>query len=295
MANFRTLVVGVLLVGTTSPAGAQQPTGFAVERFYPSAPGSAWFVLDNLAFGDGRLGGAIRLVNSNAIDPLGSSKGALVSNESILNFGASVTYKRFRIYTELPVPYYLNGSGDLAPALNAGTNPDTVADPRLGVDVLLAGKPGGPLRFGAGAQLIFPSGDRSQFLSDARYRAMFRGIAAGDQGPWSYSLMAGVHVRPLRNTLIAGGPVGNEFLYGAGFGRRIWSSGKWSAFLGPEFFGEAATSAAGSEGLMTARWEHAEAKRTVRVRLGAGHALVHQFGTPAWRVLASVELVSAPR
>jgi hypothetical protein len=79
-----------------------------------------------------------------------------------------------------------------APSVSLGTNPDTVSDPRIGIDVLLFGKPGSLLRLGAGAQLIFPSGQRADYVTDARYRAMFRFLAAGDTGAFRYAGQLGV-------------------------------------------------------------------------------------------------------
>jgi hypothetical protein len=67
-AGFVTLSVG--------PATAQQQTqplqqtqGFAVERFYPSAPGGGWFVMDDINISGG-LGGAISLTGGYALNPL---------------------------------------------------------------------------------------------------------------------------------------------------------------------------------------------------------------------------------
>ena len=42
---------------------------------------------------------------------------------------------------------------------------------------------------GAGVQLIFPSGNRADYVSDGRYRAMFRFLAAGDAGRWIHALL----------------------------------------------------------------------------------------------------------
>src|SRR5260370_39812697 len=43
----------------------QHPQGFAVERFYPSAPGGGWFVMDALDLRGG-LGGALALTTGYA-------------------------------------------------------------------------------------------------------------------------------------------------------------------------------------------------------------------------------------
>src|ERR1017187_10615214 len=171
--------------GWTSRAEAQQQAqGFAVERFYPSAPGGGWFVMDDLNIA-GELGGAISLTGGYAHNPLevtspGSAQQiALVSGESFVDVGAAITYDRFRLYLNIPVPLSVTGnSGTLgpyqltAPSLNIGANPDTVSDTRIGFDTRLYGKPGSLLRLGAGGQLIFPSGNRADYVTDGRYRAM---------------------------------------------------------------------------------------------------------------------------
>jgi hypothetical protein len=297
----------VCLAAWPSCANAQQqPTGFALERFYPSAPGAGWFVMDDLNIGGG-LGGAIDVTSGYARDPLvapssdGAPSFALVSNEAFVNIGAAVTYDRYRVYLNFPTPYIVTGSSGMygpyeliAPAVTPGTNPDTVADPRLGFDTRLFGEPGSSLRLGASAQLIFPAGARGDYVTDARYGAMFRFLAAGDSKAWSYAGQLGVHLRPLTDTMLPGGPDGSEFLFGASGGRKVSLSDIWAFVLGPEFFGEAAFraffSATGVEGLMTARFERiGQGRRNLRVRVGIGHGIVQHFGAPAWRVLAGVE------
>ena len=140
------------------------------ERLYQSAPGAGWFVMDDLDM-SGRLGGAVSLTSGYARNPLvitgpdGKQKLAVVSEEAFVDFGAAITHDRFRGYIDFPVPLLLSGtSGTLgqyqftAPSVSFGRNPDTVSDPRIGFDLRLLGEPGGLLRLGAGAQLIFPSG-----------------------------------------------------------------------------------------------------------------------------------------
>src|ERR1700685_3919264 len=78
----------------------QQPSGFAVERLYQSAPGGGWFVMDDLDIG-GRLGGAVSLTSGYARNPLvitgpDGKKLAVVSEEAFVDFGAAITHDRFR-------------------------------------------------------------------------------------------------------------------------------------------------------------------------------------------------------
>src|ERR1700682_2965892 len=78
-----------LAISTVWPLRAeaqQQPQGFAVERFYPSAAGGGWFVMDDLNI-DGGFGGAVALTTGYARRPLeiaspgGPGRLTLVSEE----------------------------------------------------------------------------------------------------------------------------------------------------------------------------------------------------------------------
>ena len=285
----------------------QQPSGFAVERFYQSAPGGGWFIMDDLNI-SGRLGGAISLSSGYARNPLvitgpdGKQKLAVVSEEAFVDIGGAVTHDRFRAYINFPLPLLGTGtSGTLgsyqftAPSVSLGATPDTVADPRLGFDARLFGKPGSLLRLGAGAQVIIPSGSRADYVTDARYRAMFRFLAAGNAGPYRYAGQLGVHVRPLNDAPTPGSPNGNEFLYGISGGRRFAGPSGWAVIAGPEIFGETAfhqffSGETGTEALLTGRLEHTGTERNLRIKLGVGHALVQNFGAAQWRVAFGVEL-----
>ena len=285
----------------------QQPAGFAVERLYQSAPGGGWFVMDDLDI-SGRLGGAIALSSGYARNPLvitgpdGKQMLAVVREEAFLDIGAAITYDRFRGYINFPMPLLLSGtSGTLgpyqftAPSVSLGTNPDTISDPRIGVDVRLLGEPGSLLRLGAGAQLIFPSGSRADYVTDARYRAMFRFLAAGDAGAFTYAGQLGVHVRPLNDAPVPGSPNGSEFLYGISGGRKFAGPTGWVVVAGPEIFGETAfrsffSGETGTEALLTGRLEQTGTGRNLRIKLGVGHALEQNFGAAQWRIVFGVEL-----
>src|ERR1700733_10342729 len=92
----------------------QQPSGFAVERLYQSAPGGGWFVMDDLDI-SGRLGGVVSFSSGYARNPLvitgpdGKQKLAVVSEEAFLDVGAAVTHDRFRGYINFPMPLLLSG------------------------------------------------------------------------------------------------------------------------------------------------------------------------------------------
>jgi hypothetical protein len=284
----------------------QQPSGFAVERLYQSAPGGGWFVMDNLDI-SGRLGGAVSLSSGYARNPLvitgpNGQKLAVVTEEAFLDIGGAITHDRFRGYITFPMPLLVTGlSGTLgvyqftAPSVSLGNNPDSVSDPRMGLDARLFGEPGSVLRLGAGAQLIIPTGNRADYVTDARYRAMFRFLAAGDAGAFTYAGQLGVHVRPLNDAPTPGSPNGSEFLYGISGGLRFAGQNGWAAVAGPETFGETAfhqflSGETGTEALLTGRLEHSGTGRNLRIKMGVGHALVQNFGAAQWRIVFGVEL-----
>ncbi len=256
----------------------------------------------------GRLGGAISLTSGYARNPLvitgpdGKQKLAVVSEQAFWSIGAAITRDRFRGYIDLPTPLLVSGTSGalgeyqfIAPSVTLGTTPDTLSDPRIGLDARLLGNPGGLFRVGAGAQLIFPSGNRSDYVSDARYRAMLRLLTAGDAGAFKYAGQLGVHVRPLNDAPVPGSPNGSEFLYGISGGRKFVVSNGWAFVAGPEIFGETAfrsflSGETGTEALLTGRLEQAGTEHNLRIKLGVGHALVHDFGAAQWRIVFGVEL-----
>jgi hypothetical protein len=181
-----------------------------------------------------------------------------------------------------------------APSVDAGARPDTISDPRIGLDLRAAGQPGSPIRVGIGAQFIVPSGDRADYTSDGTRRAMVRLLLAGDRGRLSYAGQIGVHVRPRDDALVPGGPVGSELLFGIAIARRFDVHSNWTARVGPEVYGETALRAsvvgAGMEGLVTTRFERATGTRGVRIKVAAGGGLIRRFGAPSWRLAAAAEL-----
>jgi hypothetical protein len=303
------LLAGFVLLNFWPPLAhaQQQPSGFALERLYQSAPGGGWFVMDDLDI-SGRLGGAISLSSGYERNPLvitgpdGKQKLAVVSEEAFLDIGAAITHDRVRGYVNFPMPLRLSGtSGTLgpyqftAPLVSLGTNPDTISDLRIGADVRLLGEPGGLLRLGAGAQLIIPSGIRPDYVTDARYRGMFRFLAAGDAGAFKYAGQLGVHVRQLNEAPVPDSPNGSEFLYGISGGRRFAGPNGWIIVAGPEIFGQTAfrsffSGETGTEALLTGRLEQTGTERNLRIKLGVGHALEQNFGAAQWRIVFGVEL-----
>lgn len=296
--------------GLASPAEAQQqPQGFAVERFYPSAPGGGWFVMDALDMRGG-LGGAMALSVGYARNPLrvtdGSQSLAVVSDQASTDLGFAITYDRFRFYLNLDFPLAIKGQsgtvGDYSltgPAVDLGSNPDTISDARVGSDVRIVGGPRSRFRFGAGGQLIVPNGSRADYLTDGTFRGMIRALVAGDARYFTYAAHLGVHIRPLDDSPAPGSPKGSELLFGVAAGAKlpVGRGGSMVVVVGPEvygatafrsFFGGAGTAA---EALLSGRLEGAlDDGVQARVKLGVGAGIDPHFGAPEWRLVFGLEV-----
>jgi hypothetical protein len=304
------------LVAPATRAGAQQQAeGFAVERFYPSAPGGGWFVMDSLDL-HGGLGGAAGIVVNYAHDPLrvtgaGSQPLNVVSDQASADVGFAVTYDRFRLYVNLDSPLWTGGrNGSVggysftAPDVDLGVTPDSLSDVRFGFDALVLGRVNEPFRFGLGAQLFVPNlynDARADYDTDGTYRAMGRALFAGDVGALTYAGQLGVHVRPLDDSSTPGSPQGSELLFGVAAGAKLLGlfDGTSRLVIGPEFYGASAfrsfMSSTGTslEGLLTARLEATRDQGPqLRLKLGAGVGLDRHLGAPEWRIVLAIEVIA---
>ncbi len=311
--GYRALGLAALAANAFAPRAAAQPQqaqGFAVERFYPSAPGGGWWVMDALDM-HGGLGGAMELQSGYALNPLRVTDGvthrAVVSSQASADFGFAVTYDRFRLYLNITAPLVIVGQNTTvgaysftAPSVSFAESPDILSDTRAGFDVRLVGGPKSPFRLGASAQLWIPAGDQTRdYDTDGTYRGMLRVLVAGDRGPFAYAGQIGVHIRPRDDSPTPGSPRGSELLFGIAAGSRIPVGPSKGAVLvlGPEIYGETAfssffgTTTTGVEGLLTGRIEGtADDGGQLRVKIGTGAGLNQHFGAPEWRIVVGVEL-----
>jgi hypothetical protein len=323
-------LAAIALAATASTCAAtalaqQQAQGFGVERFYPSAPGAGWFVMDSLDM-HGNLGGVMALTTGYARDPWrvrssdGSQRLAVVSDDAFADFGFAVTYQRFRLYLNIDMPLAIEGqSGTVgglsytAPTVDPGSSPDALTDARIGFDARILGDERSPFRLGAGAQLFVPNGNtcwvdttnayRCDYDTDGTYRAMGRVLFAGDVGAFTYAGQLGLHIRPRDDTPVPG-PRGSELLFGAAGGARIpvFGTGRTALVVGPEVYGATAlrslfgTTSTALEGLLTARLEGtADDGPQLRFKLGPGVGLDQHFGAPEWRAVVGIEVFDRVR
>jgi hypothetical protein len=305
----RALVFAAFLSVVSAHVQAQQQAkGFAVERLYLSAPGAGWFVMDALDMRGG-LGGSLSLSSGYARSPLrldGSQRLAVISDQAVADIGAAVTYDRWRVYFNFDAPLAIKGqSGTFggysftAPSVDLEANPDTLSDPRIGVDMRILGEAMSRFRLGASAQLLIPNGNRADYDTDGTFRAMGRVLFAGDEGPFTYAGQLGLHVRPLNDLPTPGSPRGSELLFGAAGGAKlpVGRSGSMALIVGPEVFGATAfrsffgSTATALEGLLSGRLEGLRDDGFhLRVKLGAGAGINPRFGAPQWRVVCAIEV-----
>jgi hypothetical protein len=319
------LALLVCLTASAARASAQQAQGFALDRFYPSPAGAGWFVMDDLDM-HGGLGGALALTTGYARNPLRLEDGiqqlAVVSSEAFINFGLAATYDRWRVYLDLRMPLYIAGqSGTIGGAMytsprtmltsspptssdrvTLASNPDTLSDPRVGVEGRLFGAPGGRFRLGLSAELIAPNGERTAYDTDGTFRAMLRALTAGDLGRLRYAGQLGVHIRPLDEASIPGSPQGSELLFGVAGGAKVAECGQgtMAVIVGPEIYGATAfraffgSTTTALEGLLTGRLEGTgDQGAQLRLKLAAGAGINQDFGAPEWRVLLAIEVFNS--
>jgi hypothetical protein len=276
---------------------AQQAAGFAVDRFEPAAPGSAFLSVDSLDF-DGHLRPAARLTSAWAWKPLvvydgqANEVAALVRQELVEHVqGAVVLWNRARFDLDLPVPLAHSGTstavGDQVYGAPGGTG---VGDLRLGASVRLF-RVRDRITGALGVQLFLPTGDRKAFSSDGSVRFWPQLLAAGHYDRLTWGARLGVHVRPQNDCACDLSP-GTELTMG---GAGTWRFNRWIA-AGPEVY--LATAVAGGPFASRAGTSlevllagHVAVAPRWNVSFGVAPGLTDGAGTPAARIVAGVQYV----
>jgi hypothetical protein len=277
---------------------AQSVAGFAVDRFEPAGPGSAFMSLESLNF-EGHLRPTVGLMSAWAWKPLVVYDGqsgevaALVGQQFVQHFQAALlVWNRARFDLDLPVPLLHSGTDALVGTQTyAAPHGTSIGDLRLGADVLLFGRPGSRVVGAVGAQLFLPTGDTMAFSSDGGVRFWPRFLVAGERDRLSWAARVGVHLRPQHDCGCDLSP-GSELTAGAG--------GRWRfaprLAAGPELYlsrvisgGPFASRAATSLELLLAA--HFAATPSWNVSAGVAPGLTDGAGTPAMRAIIGVQYV----
>jgi outer membrane protein OmpA-like peptidoglycan-associated protein len=290
------LSCGGALLFATATATAQQAEGFALNRFEPSERGSDWFVLESWDL-RGHVRPALGLVIDYGNKPLmlysptdGEEVGSIVEHQLFAHFGGSlILWERVRFGLNLPLAMYQGGDED-NPTFSSD-NATTFGDLRLSADARILGTYGEPFTLAGGFQFFVPTGSQESFTSDGTVRLNTRVGVAGEIDLFVYSSMLGFGLRA-NSDEYAGGARGSELAWSAAAGVKV-AEGR--LILGPELFTNTViTDSDGFFARQTTPLEllfggHFSALPSLRVNAGAGSGLTRAFGTPAFRVVGSIE------
>jgi outer membrane protein OmpA-like peptidoglycan-associated protein len=292
------LSLGVSLVAARPASAQPRAEGFSLNRFEPSERGSDWFVLESLDLrGDPRFSAG--LVIDYAHRPLmlyspidGEEVGSVVKHQLFTHVGGTVIlWDRIRLGLNLPIALYQKGEGGSTETETfSSENKTTVGDLRLGADVRIAGTYGDPITLAGGLQLFAPTGSQASFTGDGAVRFGARLGVAGDIGMLAYAGMVGFTFRD-NDLAYAGAPRGSEVSLGVAAGAKPIDG----LLIGPELYTTTVVSdpdalfARPSTPLELIIGGHYRPADSVRVNAGIGPGLTRAYGTPAFRVLASLE------
>lgn len=281
---------------STSTPPASSP-GFALNRFNPSDRGSDWFVLDSLDL-RGHLRPAAGLVGEWAYKPLvsynaqGEAQTDIVRHQLFGHLGASLTlWNSLRVGVNLPVALLNSGDSATVNGINyQAPSGAAVGDLRLSGTVRFYGTYQSPFSAALGLQLFLPTGRSSLYTSDAALRGVPFLAVAGTVSPFVYAARLGAQFRPTAAGFDDG--TGTEVQYAASVGLRLLNE---QLTVGPELYGGSVVTSTGElKGQKSASAEallgaHYALPSGVRLGFGVGAGLAKGYGTPAARVLGTVE------
>jgi OOP family OmpA-OmpF porin len=295
------LAASVLVAASTSlmvrPAFAQTVAeGFSLNQFSPSEAGSDWFSADSLDLrGNGRL--AVGLVLDYAYRPLvirdgaGNVVVAPVTHQMFADLGAAVNVvSRLRLAVSIPLALVDTGTAGIVNGESYQTDHGVaLGDLRAGADLSVLGNYREPFQLAIGLQATAPTGAKTAYTGDGKFRILPHVSAAGDIGLLAYALQVAFDGR-LRNDSFGGQPLGNGIRLDAATGVRVDGG---ALLLGPELLAETSIKSGKAFQGPNTQLElllggHYEVDPSWRVGLGAGRGFTSAVGSPVLRVLASL-------
>jgi hypothetical protein len=285
------LVLAVCLVPALAAPASAQPSGSrAIGRLHPAAPDSEWFALDSVGF-VGHSDVSVGITGDYGYRPLviynadGSRRADIVRHQLILHFAGSVTlFERFRLSATAPLAPYQDGDATQYNAMPLPGPTYAFGDTTVAGDVRITGDARSALRVAAGVNLVFPTGSRTNYMSDGVFAGDAHLLAAGTLGHLEYAVDGRLLIR--EETDLAGENFGSEFRFAAAAGLRLASS---KLVIGPELMG-ALPLMSGLDvhhPLEIGLGLHYRAAASFRFGVGGTRGLFHEVGTPEERVMAS--------
>jgi outer membrane protein OmpA-like peptidoglycan-associated protein len=290
------LLPALVTVALAPPKARAQTAGFSINRFDVSERGSDWFVGDSLDL-RGNARPSIGFVLDYANKPLvlyseeGVERAVIVKDQFYGHFGASlVIAERLRLALNVPVAFVSNGQSaawlDRTIAAESGT---ALGDIRVGADLRLVGRYGGPATLALGAQVYVPTGQQTFFTGDGKVRLTPHLSLAGRISIFQYAVRAALNYRA-QDVVLTNVPTGTEVQFAAAAGLSLVNH---SVLLGPELWGSTVVVNDGAFQKETTPFEllfgvHYR-PRNFRFGVGVGPGLTRGIGTPALRVVGMFE------
>ncbi|MBN1653336.1 MAG: OmpA family protein [Deltaproteobacteria bacterium] len=299
MKTYRPLSVFILLIiyFAVAKTRAQEVEGFALNRYDPPERGSDFHAGDSLDMRGGVRGGA-GLVLDYGYRPLvlyqeGEDSIAVVKHQLFGHLGGDlILFDRLRLGVNMPLMFY--GGGDNARVQGArfeASDGFKAGDLRLGADLRLLGEYEEAFTLALGVRAHLPTGSTDGYTSDGKVRIEPRLMAAGEIGFFVYAARLSFIYRALDGSL-ADEPFGSEIGFAASAGVKVLDK---SLVVGPELFGSTVVQESDAifakattplEIIFGGKYTFAE---DWKAGLGVGPGLTRGFGTPAFRLLASIE------
>lgn len=292
------LLVAIALGGPVATCGSTaRASGFALNRFEPSARGSDWFVNDSLDL-RGSTNVATGVVFDYSYKPLVLHEGGdtqapplgnVVTDAVFAHAGISFMFRdRFRFAVNLPMALYQTGD-DLRSQAPSVTSPEgaSLGDLRLSADMRVIGRYGDVFTAALGLQLHAPTGSRKQLMSDETFRLTPQMLIAGDGEGLLYAAKLGFNYRP-REDSFEGRKLGSEVAFSVAGGVRVNDL----FVFGPELYGSTVV-----EDAFSTRATPLELLLGLHVTLaehwqfgsGIGPGFTRGDGTPSMRAVFSIE------
>jgi outer membrane protein OmpA-like peptidoglycan-associated protein len=291
------LECALLLLGLVAASGARaQDPGFALDRFDPAERGSDWFVGESLD-----LRGASRPALGLTLDwshkPLvlyganGGESAVIVKDQLFAHVGGSIVLgQRVRVGVNLPLLLAQDGQDATVGGVRfAPEHSFSVGDLRVGADLRLLGSYGDAATLAIGLQAHLPTGNTDAFASDGKVRLAPRVMLAGDVALFAYSARVSFGYRD-PDQIADDVATGSELGFAATAGVRVLDK---RLLVGPELWGSTVLDDGAAFEKQSTPFEllfsaHCRVPDWL-FGLGVGPGLTRGLGSPALRLLASVD------
>ncbi|PIE05415.1 MAG: hypothetical protein CSA75_04875, partial [Sorangium cellulosum] len=301
MKNSRWFASGIVIAAVSSVSLVPAQTkleGFSVNSFDPSDRDGDWFVNESLDFRNS-MKPAFGVVFDYARRPLvfhqnDQEIGVPITDQLTVHVGGSlVLMDRVSVGLSMPVVLRHDGESGRHPRLQFQSDSGTAAgDLRMSGKVRLFGNYGETITGAAGLALHLPTGRQDVYASDGTVRVEPRLMVAGDGGPVTYAGYVGIQFRP-RNEDYLNHAFGSTMTFGVSAGARLLDN---KLIVGPELYGWTVVSD-GGDGFFKERTTpvdllfggHYQPNEDWRMGVGAGPGLTRGWGSPDYRVVASVQ------